>query len=122
MTQHITVTEYDPKWPLLYDKEREKLIGVLKGNCLAMYHIGSTSVPGLAAKPIIDIMAAVKSLEGADAAAAEFSRLGYEYCGEFGIKGRRYLRIPEKPRRRRPRMRGGHGKGHIARGYRPHLR
>ena len=92
MTQHITVTEYDPKWPLLYDQERDQLIGVLKGNCLAMYHIGSTSVPGLAAKPIIDIMAAVKSLEGADAAAAEFSKLGYEYCGEFGIKGRRYLR------------------------------
>ena len=49
-------------------------------------------MPRLAAKPIIDIMAAVRSLEQADAAAEKFSRIGYEYLGEFGIPGRRYLR------------------------------
>ena len=47
---------------------------------------------GLAAKPIIDIMAVVRSLEIVDTVAEKFSDIGYEYLGEFGIEGRRYLR------------------------------
>ena len=65
---------------------------ILADNCVAIYHIGSTSVEGLAAKPIIDIMAAVQNLEKVDDAAEAFSKIGYEYLGEFGIAGRRYLR------------------------------
>ena len=65
---------------------------ILTDNCIAIYHIGSTSVPGLAAKPIIDIMVAVRSLETVDRTAEAFSKTGYEYLGEFGIAGRRYLR------------------------------
>ncbi len=92
MPQHVTVINYDPKWPSEYAKEKECITRILKDNCLSVYHIGSTSVPGLAAKPIIDIMAVVRSLADVDAVAAEFSAIGYEYMGEFGIKGRRYLR------------------------------
>lgn len=92
MPQHITVVEYDPEWPLKYAQERDRITEILKGNCIAIHHIGSTSVPGLPAKPIIDIMVAVRSLAQADAAAEQFSGLGYEYLGEFGIAGRRYLR------------------------------
>ncbi len=92
MPQHITVVEYDPEWPLKYAQERDRITEILKGNCIAIYHIGSTSVPSLPAKPIIDIMVAVRSLAQADAAAEQFSGLGYEYLGEFGIAGRRYLR------------------------------
>lgn len=92
MPQHITVLDYDPEWPLKYNKERDHIIEILKDNCLSIYHIGSTSVPGLAAKPIIDIMVVVRSLAQADLAAEKFSDLGYEYLGEFGIAGRRYLR------------------------------
>ncbi len=92
MPQHITVSEYDPSWPAQYEEERKRVAAVLKDNALAIYHIGSTSVPGLAAKPILDILAAVRDLSQADAAAGEFARLGYEYLGEFGIPGRRYLR------------------------------
>lgn len=92
MPQHITVVDYDPKWPLKYAEERDRIAEILKDNCIALYHIGSTSVPGLAAKPIIDIMAAVRSLETADAVAEKFSDAGYEYLGEFGMTGRRYLR------------------------------
>ncbi len=65
---------------------------ILADNCIAIYHIGSTSVPGLAAKPIIDIMVVVRSLEGVDTVAEKFLDIGYEYLGEFGIMGRRYLR------------------------------
>lgn len=92
MPQHITVLDYDPEWPLKYNKERDHIIEILKDNCISIYHIGSTSVPGLAAKPVIDIMAVVRSLERTDLAAEKFSNLGYEYLGEFGIAGRRYLR------------------------------
>ena len=92
MPQHITVVDYDPKWPLRYAEERKRIAEILKENCISIYHMGSTSVPGLAAKPIIDIMVVVKSLEKADAVAEKFSEIGYDYLGEFGITGRRYLR------------------------------
>ena len=92
MPQHITVVNYDPEWPSKYVRERDYITGILKDNCISIYHIGSTSVPGLAAKPIIDIMAVVRSLEEVDTVAEKFSEIGYEYLGEFGITGRRYLR------------------------------
>lgn len=92
MPQHITVANYNPEWPSKYVQERACITEILKDNCISIYHIGSTSVPGLAAKPIIDIMAAVRSLERVDTVAEKFSDLGYEYLGEFGITGRRYLR------------------------------
>ena len=92
MPQHITVVNYDPEWPSKYVRERDYITEILKENCISIYHIGSTSVPGLAAKPIIDIMAVVRSLEEVDTVAEKFSEIGYEYLGEFGITGRRYLR------------------------------
>lgn len=92
MSQHITVLDYNSEWLLKYEEEREKITAILKDNCVAIYHIGSTSVPELAAKPIIDIMAVVRKLEKADAVATNFSEIGYEYLSEFGISGRRYLR------------------------------
>lgn len=92
MPQHITVVDYDPEWPLKYVREQESIAEILEDNCLAVYHIGSTAVPGLAAKPIIDIMAVVRSLEQVDDVAEKFANIGYEYLGEFGMAGRRYLR------------------------------
>lgn len=92
MSQHIVVTEYNPLWVKQYEEESLLIKGVLAENCVAIYHIGSTSVPGLAAKPVIDILAAVRSLEKVDRDAEDFSKIGYEYLGEFGIEGRRYLR------------------------------
>ena len=65
---------------------------VLGAQLLECYHIGSTAVPGLAAKPIIDLMVVVRDVAKVDALAAQFESLGYEYMGEFGIAGRRYLR------------------------------
>ncbi len=92
MSQHITVVDYNPLWAKKYEEESVLIKDILADNCIAIYHIGSTSVPGLAAKPIIDIMAAVRSLEKVDCAAEAFLKIGYEYLGEFGIEGRRYLR------------------------------
>lgn len=92
MPQHITVLDYNPEWPQKYEEEKEKITSILKDNCIAIYHVGSTSVPGLAAKPIIDMMSIVKSLEKVDEVSKGFDQIGYEWLGEFGIAGRRYLR------------------------------
>lgn len=92
MAQHILVTNYKPIWAEMFASEASKIKSILNDNCVEIYHIGSTAVPGLAAKPIIDIMPVVKSLEAVDQMADEFEKIGYEYLGEFGIQGRRYLR------------------------------
>ena len=92
MTQHITVVNYDPSWQLKYEYEKQKIVAILDSNLLAVYHIGSTAVANLAAKPIIDIMAVVRDLSLVDINKAAFEKIGYEYLGEFGIKGIRYLR------------------------------
>lgn len=92
MAQHIVVTEYDPLWADRFETEAAKIAAILGKNCIAIHHIGSTSVVGLAAKPIIDMMPVVSRLEDVDKVACEFEKIGYEYMGEFGIPGRRYLR------------------------------
>ncbi|EJW91927.1 protein belonging to Uncharacterized protein family UPF0157, partial [gut metagenome] len=60
-------------------------------NCLAIYHIGSTAVKGLWAKPIIDLMPVVKEIKSVDIHEQEFEALGYECKGEYGIAGRRFF-------------------------------
>lgn len=90
--QHILVKEYDSNWNNLYLIEKNIISNILKDNLIAIYHIGSTSVLNLAAKPIIDIMVAVRDLTKVDEIKDEFNKIGYEYLGEYGIKGRRYLR------------------------------
>lgn len=92
MAQHIIVKPYNPLWIKEFNKEKAKIEDILQDNALSIYHIGSTSVPNLPAKPIIDIMVAVRSLDAVDSIAVSFEDIGYEYLGEFGIKGRRYLR------------------------------
>lgn len=92
MPQHVTVTDYDPEWPREFAREAERLARVFGVNLAEIHHIGSTAVPGLAAKPVVDIMPVVYSLEAVDAARTGFERLGYEYLGEYGIPGRRYMR------------------------------
>lgn len=65
---------------------------MLGGSLVAMAHVGSTSVPGLAAKPVIDLLVIVRSLADAEDAVPELAALGYEYLGENGIPGRLFFR------------------------------
>ena len=90
--QHVLVTQSDPHWPAMFAAEAAAIRKILGRNCLEIHHIGSTAVEGLKAKPIIDILPVVESLELVDQVAPAFEALGYEYLGEFGIPGRRYLR------------------------------
>ncbi|MFD1361807.1 GrpB family protein [Lentibacillus salinarum] len=87
----IEVVPYDALWPLLFDIEVEKLLGVLSHEILAIYHIGSTSVDGLYAKPVIDIMPVVRNISRIDRFTSGMEPLGYEGKGENGIVGRRFF-------------------------------
>ena len=89
---HVRITDYNEKWPQMFAEEALAISGILDGKLAAIYHIGSTAVPGLAAKPIIDIMPVVYDLKKVDKVREKFVELGYEYMGEFGIPGRRYMR------------------------------
>ena len=76
----VEIVSYDPAWPSLFQQERALLDAAL-GEWLAgpIEHFGSTAVPGLAAKPVIDIMAGVESLDGSRAAITAAGGLGYVY-------------------------------------------
>ena len=76
----VVITPYDPDWPLLFEAERALLEAVLAAWLNGgIHHIGSTAIPGLAAKPIIDMMAGVRDLEEARAAFAPLLLHSYEY-------------------------------------------
>lgn len=77
----VKVVPYNPDWERMYRQESFCLRNILRNELVAIYHIGSTSVPGLAAKPIIDIMPVVKDINRIDRLNLEFERLGYECMG-----------------------------------------
>lgn len=62
----VIVTEYQPAWVEQFEEEAQALKQILKENCLKVEHIGSTSVPNLAAKPIIDFLVIVEEIEKVD--------------------------------------------------------
>jgi len=79
----IVVADYDPRWPAMFEAESARLREALGPLVLSIEHVGSTSVPGLAAKPIVDILVGVRSLAGARAGAVPKMReLGYLHVAE----------------------------------------
>ncbi|MBY0156370.1 GrpB family protein [Cytobacillus pseudoceanisediminis] len=91
MTRIVAVTPYNPDWPTLFKNEAALLKKIFKTEILDIHHIGSTSILGLAAKPVIDIMPIVNDIEKVDRLNAEMISLGYEPRGENGLPGRRYF-------------------------------
>jgi GrpB-like predicted nucleotidyltransferase (UPF0157 family) len=92
----IDIVDYDPRWPLLFDEEARRLRAVLDPSLIVgLEHFGSTAIPGLSAKPIIDILIAVRSLAAAQAPFVEALRkLDYVYWADnpkqdrlFFVKG-----------------------------------
>lgn len=87
----VEVVAYDPRWPGLYAAERARIVSVCPGAFVAFEHIGSTAVPGLRAKPVIDMMAAVPSLAESVPLVAALNGLEYRVF-ETGMKNRLFLR------------------------------
>ncbi len=88
----VVVVPYDPRWPDRFSAEAGRIAPALGDNLLEIRHVGSTSVPGLAAKPIIDMMPIVRDIRLVDVATAQMIELGYEPMGQFGLPGRRFFR------------------------------
>ncbi len=89
MASLYTFSEYSAAWPDQFQREADRLRALLGDEVVAVHHIGSTSVPGLAAKPIIDVIPLVRSLATLDQRAAELEHAGYRAWGEYGLPGRR---------------------------------
>jgi GrpB-like predicted nucleotidyltransferase (UPF0157 family) len=88
----VVVVEYDSAWPGLYEKESACIRAALGDAVVAVEHIGSTAVPGLAAKPVLDVLAGLQTLDLTRAQIEAMASLGYEYLGEYGIPGRLFFR------------------------------
>jgi len=91
MKAPIVLLPHDPQWTDLFEAER-RAIERLGGWFQSIHHIGSTAIPGIAAKPIIDILVILERSEDGVACADAMQTLGYEYRGDGGIPGRHYFR------------------------------
>ena len=80
----IVIADYDPAWPAKFDAERALILDACGESSFAGFeHVGSTSVPGLGAKPVIDMMPGLRSLDDAPPLIPKLEGLGYEYVPEF---------------------------------------
>ena len=91
MMRKIEVIEYDPSWPELFEVEAKQIQRALGPNCVAVHHIGSTAIPELSAKPVIDILPVVRNIQEVDNTTKAMESLGYEAKGENGIAFRRFF-------------------------------
>ena len=87
----ITVVDYDPTWPTAFEAVRARVWQVVGDIAIAVEHVGSTSVPGLPAKPVIDIDVVVPTGAAVTVAIERLSTLGYRHLGDLGIEGRKPL-------------------------------
>ena len=85
------VVAHDPAWRAAYEGEAARIRRALGDALVAVHHIGSTAIPGIEAKPVIDLCLEVRSLDDLDARVEAMEALGYEVLGEFGIPRRRFF-------------------------------
>jgi len=90
MSLPVKMANYDPNWPKLFEKEKNLILGAIGHVIVRTEHIGSTAVPGLGAKPIVDILVAVNHLSDAKTCIEPLKRIGYKY------KPRLEADIPER--------------------------
>ncbi|MFJ7931392.1 GrpB family protein [Peribacillus sp. NPDC096448] len=88
----VEVVPYKKEWPKLFHDECQKLQDIFGPEMMNSYHIGSTSIPAIHAKPIIDILAVVKDVECVADFNKEMEGIGYDAMGENGMAGRRFFR------------------------------
>jgi len=88
----VEVVPHDPNWRSAFETESKLIALALRDNVVAIHHIGSTAIPKIHAKPIIDMLVEVKDILKIDTHTSEIEALGYQAMGEFGISGRSYFR------------------------------
>ena len=92
-SDRVLIVDYDQCWPSLFAKEAKRIEEAC-GN-VTVEHVGSTAVPSLDAKPILDILIGVPSFSEAEGLIPAIESLGYHCLGTYGIEGRLFFRTPE---------------------------
>lgn len=92
VTRDIVVSDYDPEWPQWFERVRRRVWPAVEGIALRIDHVGSTAVPGLAAKPIIDLDIVVASEAEVRPVIDRLAATGYRWRGDLGIAGRQYFK------------------------------
>ncbi|MEL6201947.1 MAG: GrpB family protein [Pseudomonadota bacterium] len=96
----VEIVPYDTGWAKAFEVEASALKAALTGVFISLHHIGSTAVPNIMAKPIIDILGEVHALYTIDDQTDAIEAVGYRAMGEHGIEGRRYFRRHDPSGRR----------------------
>jgi GrpB-like predicted nucleotidyltransferase (UPF0157 family) len=88
----VEVLPHNPQWRVAFEAEARQVATALGETVVAIHHIGSTAIPNIYAKPVVDLLVEVKEITDVDGRSSAMESLGYEALGEFGIPGRRYFR------------------------------
>jgi GrpB-like predicted nucleotidyltransferase (UPF0157 family) len=91
----VRLLPHDPAWAELASREARRLIDGAGGAVTEVHHVGSTSIPGIVAKPIIDLVVVGPDLATLDAARPMIEALGYAWHGEYGLEGRRFCTLSD---------------------------
>jgi GrpB-like predicted nucleotidyltransferase (UPF0157 family) len=91
----VVLCPYDPSWAALAQDESQRLSVALGPVLVVVHHIGSTAIPGIRAKPVIDLLPVVLGLTELDDARSAIESLGYQWWGEYGLPGRRYCSLDD---------------------------
>ncbi len=83
MPHSITIVDYNPGWPMRFEREKTVLTAILGHRTLAIEHIGSTAIPNMSAKAVVDIMVAVPTLTEGLTCVPDLERIGYDYRPEL---------------------------------------
>jgi GrpB-like predicted nucleotidyltransferase (UPF0157 family) len=90
----VVIVDYDPSWSATFQQLRDRLAGILGPLAVAIEHVGSTAVPGLAAKPIIDLDVVIADRVDLPAVIERLRALGYHHEGDLGVPGREAFTTP----------------------------
>jgi GrpB-like predicted nucleotidyltransferase (UPF0157 family) len=93
----VEVVPPNPAWKPAFEAESKQIALIMQENVVAIHHIGSTAIPGIYAKPVIDFLIEVNDIRKTDEQSAAIITIGYEAMGEFGLPGRRYFRKNRSP-------------------------
>ena len=88
----VEVVPHNPHWQTAFKQESQRIFKALGSNLVAAHHIGSTAIPDIYAKPVIDILGEVRAIAAVDQQNNAMASLGYVAMGEYGIIGRRFFR------------------------------
>ena len=91
----VELVPHRAEWAEIARAESARLKGAIGDNLFTVHHIGSTSIPGIVAKPIVDLIPVVRDLAAFDAQEEAVRALGYKWYGEFGLPGRRYCTLTD---------------------------